>query len=676
MKELLASSIAARLMMPIAACIIAVAVILGWFTASMLRGNAEHEAAVQMSGTLQSVHEMLEVVNDLSLEKVHASMNLLIRESTALGHPSAGQPVLVGPETVPNLRFGRSGQANRFTLVDEVTRVGGGTATVFSRREDDFVRVTTNVRKPDGSRAVGTLLDPRGKAIVAVREGRSYYGIVDILGAPYMTGYEPITSERREVIGILYAGYPLTSLSRLSGLIEATHVQRDGFVAIVDGRGKVRMHTRDIADSTIVRVLADTIRSGWEVQRSAFDPWGYSIVAAYPTAELTAKVEGTILAVAGIAVAVAALLVVVVLAFTRRLIARPLQQLCDQMDRADLSTSLSEIRTDEVGRLTGSFNHFVAKVRSTLLDVEGSAEAVGSASAEISSSSQQLAAGAHEQTVQTGEVAETVERMAKSIVDNSTNASAAADTAQAARASAEQGGRIVSDTVTGMRRIAEVVNRSAETVRLLGDSSMQIGEIISVINDIADQTNLLALNAAIEAARAGDQGRGFAVVADEVRKLAERTTKATHEIEGMIRKIQEDTRGAADVMTTGTSEVAAGIASADKAGRALQEIVEISQRLTDMVACIAVASKEQSEASDFVLKNVHGIDSVTQQTASATRQLARAAEDLNRLTESLGQIVGTFQLHEEGMGRNEVRPAAPIEKKARRSALRAARVAE
>jgi len=203
---------------------------------------------------------------------------------------------------------------------------------------------------------------------------------------------------------------------------------------------------------------------------------------------------------------------------------------------------------------------------------------------------------------------------------------------------------VVEETVAGMKRIAEVVNRSAGTVRALGKSSDQIGEIIGVIDDIADQTNLLALNAAIEAARAGDQGRGFAVVADEVRKLAERTTKATKEIAGMISAIQGDTSGAVASMEEGTREVDSGIALADRAGRSLREIVTMIQNLTDMVSRIAAASEEQSSASEQIAKNVEAISAVTGETAQGAGQIARAAEDLNRLTENLQQSIRKFSI--------------------------------
>jgi methyl-accepting chemotaxis protein len=255
-----------------------------------------------------------------------------------------------------------------------------------------------------------------------------------------------------------------------------------------------------------------------------------------------------------------------------------------------------------------------------------------------------MAAGAQEQTSQAGEVASAVEEMTKTIIENSRNAGSAAETAKRAREAAQAGGKVVSETVVGMRGIAAVVKESAATVTELGKSSDQIGEIISVIDDIADQTNLLALNAAIEAARAGEQGRGFAVVADEVRKLAERTTKATKEIAGMIKKIQADTAGAVRSMEEGTQKVEEGIRLADRAGVSLEEIVAVSQKVTDMMTQIAAASEQQSSASEEISKNVGAISTVTSQTATGTQQIARAAEDLNRMTEKLQELVQRFKL--------------------------------
>jgi methyl-accepting chemotaxis protein len=335
------------------------------------------------------------------------------------------------------------------------------------------------------------------------------------------------------------------------------------------------------------------------------------------------------------------------------IIRKPLNRLAQQSSAiasGDLTVQITQETTEEIGQMASSFAAMKTNLQQTLSQFTEATAAVASASAEISASTEQMAAGTQEQGQQATDVSSSVEQMSKTIHENSRNATRTVETANSAKQAAVHGGQVVQESITGMKRIASVVNKSAETVRALGQSSNQIGEIISVIDDIADQTNLLALNAAIEAARAGEQGRGFAVVADEVRKLAERTTKATKEITEMIKKIQHDTGDAVSSMEQGTREVEQGIKLADAAGSSLQTIVEISQKVTDMISQIAVASEQQAGASEEISKSVEGISNVAQETASGIQQIARTAEDLNRLTENLQQLIDRFKLTEERKG--------------------------
>ncbi|HTY35521.1 MAG TPA: methyl-accepting chemotaxis protein [Bacteroidota bacterium] len=385
------------------------------------------------------------------------------------------------------------------------------------------------------------------------------------------------------------------------------------------------------------------------------------VAAAKKTAEGNAALSDsaltTVLIVLGLGIALSVALGL----FMARLIGNPVRVLAGQAEiiaTGDLTVEVTEGSRDEIGQLSNAFRKMVTSLRDTIGRVGEASSAVASASNQISSSTEEMAAGAQEQTSQAGEVASAVEEMTKTIVENSRNAGNTADTAKHARLAAEQGGKVVEETVAGMNRISDVVNQSAETVKALGKSSDQIGEIIGVIDDIADQTNLLALNAAIEAARAGEQGRGFAVVADEVRKLAERTTKATKEIASMIKKIQEETVGAVNAMEEGTKEVEKGRALADKAGQSLKEIVDVSQKVTDMVSQIAAASEQQSSASEQISKNVEAISTVTAQTANGTQQIASAAEDLNRLTDTLAHLISGFKLSADAT-ETHARPKAP-----------------
>ena len=378
-----------------------------------------------------------------------------------------------------------------------------------------------------------------------------------------------------------------------------------------------------------------------------YQPLDLIVVAGSYTDEFTNSAStGMAEAIALVTIISIAVCVPLIYILSKQLLA-PLVEMVGQMDQADLNTKLASERNDEIGSLQRGFDKFVDSIKETLQLVSQASDAVSCASSEISSSTEEMAAGTQEQSNQSAEVSSAVEEMAKTIIENSKNAVQTAETAKRARAAAEQGGKVVEATVEGMHLIASVVKQSADTIKALGKSSDQIGEIIGVIDDIADQTNLLALNAAIEAARAGDQGRGFAVVADEVRKLAERTTKATKEIASMIKTIQNDTMGAVTSMSEGTKQVDEGIKLAERAGVSLKEIMYVSQTVTDMITQIAAASEQQSLASEQISKNVEAITSVTGQTANGTQQIARAAEDLNTLTENLQKILRKFRLSDE-----------------------------
>jgi methyl-accepting chemotaxis protein len=317
----------------------------------------------------------------------------------------------------------------------------------------------------------------------------------------------------------------------------------------------------------------------------------------------------------------------------------------EQFEKGDLTVNITpEKEGDDIAKLYLGFNKSIQNIKGMLNQVLEAVQATASASTQISSSTEELAAGAQEQSVQITEVASAVEEMTKTIIETTTNSSRASETAKTSGNIAQDGGKVVSETIAGMNKIAEVVTQAAETVKELGSNSDKIGEIIQVIDDIADQTNLLALNAAIEAARAGEQGRGFAVVADEVRKLAERTTKATKEIAAMIKQIQKDTSNAVVSMEKGMEEVNSGKHLAEKAGESLNQIISSSKEAIDNIAQVAAASEEQSSAAEQISKNVESISSVTQQSAAGTQQIARAAEDLNRLTDNLQNLVNRFKI--------------------------------
>ncbi len=301
-------------------------------------------------------------------------------------------------------------------------------------------------------------------------------------------------------------------------------------------------------------------------------------------------------------------------------------------------------KEDLVYRLFDNFNKVVIKFNGMIHQIFNAIQQTDEASSLIASSAEQMAAGASEQSAQASEVASGVEEMTATIYENSKNAVNAVNFAKESQQVANEGGKIVEETIRGMFKITKVVQHSSETISQLGESSDKIGEIVEVIEEIADQTNLLALNAAIEAARAGEHGRGFAVVADEVRKLAERTTKATKEIAQMIRQIQNDTGGAVEAISEGNIEAEKGKKLAEKSGEYLKKIIRSSEMVVSEINQLAAATEQQSSAAEQISHNVQTISNVTQEAAQGIHQIAEETEKLNALMSELKDLIKHFKL--------------------------------
>ena len=310
----------------------------------------------------------------------------------------------------------------------------------------------------------------------------------------------------------------------------------------------------------------------------------------------------------------------------------------------DLTKRLDESGKDEFAELSRWFNLFLHKLNGILCQVAGNTHELTSSASSMKDASTSIAGAADAVAAQGVTAATASEEMAATAADIANNCQKVAENARGADVAAQSGVSVVRETLVAMEQIVTTVRSSAGSVVSLGERGDEIGVVIATIEDIADQTNLLALNAAIEAARAGDQGRGFAVVADEVRALAERTTQATHDIGGMIRCIQLETRQAVRSMEEGVRQAELGSERAAGSGEALREILQQIASLNLQIEQIATAAEEQTATTHEINVSVQRMTEEVRGTAEGAQSAAAAAARQSQLAFGLEQLVGQFKL--------------------------------
>jgi len=309
----------------------------------------------------------------------------------------------------------------------------------------------------------------------------------------------------------------------------------------------------------------------------------------------------------------------------------------------DLSTDVICAAGDTSSVLAG-MREMQQTLRQMIEEIVHGAEQLSTASDELLIASEEVAKRSRQQSDSASSMAAAVEEMTVSIDQVAENAREAHGISVQAGDLSDKGSQIIRNAASEMGKISQAVQSSSAVIEDLGRQSDQITSIVNTIREIADQTNLLALNAAIEAARAGEQGRGFAVVADEVRKLAERTSRSTTEIAGMVEKIQKGTRDAVASMDIGVKQASQGVELAGQAGTSITEIREGALRVMQVVNNISDSIREQGSVSNDIAKSIENIAQMSEESASAVQGTADAARHLQKLSSTLHGSVSRFKL--------------------------------
>jgi len=317
------------------------------------------------------------------------------------------------------------------------------------------------------------------------------------------------------------------------------------------------------------------------------------------------------------------------------------QSIGDITDNANnLSAAASQLAdaADQAGQATNQINITIQQVARGTSDQASGVNKTASATEQMTKAIEGVAKGAQEQSLAISRAAEITSQMNTAILQVAGNIKEVSEESKNSENAAQSGVTTVEETLRGMQNIKAKVGVSTEKVQEMGQRSGEIGAIVETIEDIASQTNLLALNAAIEAARAGEHGKGFAVVADEVRKLAERSSQATKEIGTLINGIQKTVGEAVKAMEESSREVETGVASANKAGSALSDILEAAHIVNNLANQAGTAAEGMNKSSSELVSSVDSVSAVVEENTAATEQMTANASEVSQAIESIASV--------------------------------------
>ncbi len=523
---------------------------------------------------------------------------------------------------IPNWKINGESLYKNYEVVDLIKSKAVQTATIFQKIDDGYLRISTNVMKLDGSRAINTFIPNSSEVVQSVEKGITYYGRAFVVNDWYLTAYEPIKINGF-IKGILYVGVREKDYSMIKNIFSSKTYYKSGYPFIVSETGDFIIHPKNEGenfakanfflqlkgskptDYKTEYIWPETSEGKDKVQYfKYFEPYKCYIVSSIYKSDLYSSVNKLLVLIV-IAMLVSIALFYLVLAWLLNPIIQNIIMMANfatDIAEGDLTSEVSYTRDDELGMLAKALQRMIGKLREVVLTVQSGADNISAASSQMSSSSQEMSQISSQQAASIEEVSSSMEQIVENIQKNAHNSG-----------NAEQ---ISADGSKGISRSYEVTKLATENMRVIANK-------ITVITDIAFQTNILALNAAVEAARAGEYGRGFAVVAAEVRKLAERSKIAAEEIIYLSNK---------------------GVSLSEETINILGDLVPQIQGTASLVQDISNSSIEQSAGASKISSSIQQLNEAAQANASSSEELASSAEELASQAEQLKDLVSFFHL--------------------------------
>ncbi len=606
--------------------------IFGVIANNMVQQQVKESTDNRMSEQVSDLVEIIDVELEGNKEKVNLSLSLAhnylyrqgeVKETNEYVEYDAKNQITGAINKVSVKRWTIGGKSihGNFNIVDAISAMNVNSATIFQKIPQGYIRISTNVKNSDGSRAVGSFIPSDSPVAQAIDRGQQYSGRAFVVDNWYLTAYEPIRING-EVKGMLHVGMPEKNLVHIQNIFNKKKYFDTGYPYVVSSEGILTIHPNSIGTSVAnddffkemlknKTAQVNTISYDWKGKQKLqyymyYEPIDAFVTAGFYTDEMNkilSQIRWTII----IATLISVILVMLVLRTIVQSLVKAIQKGVDfaaKVSQGDLTASVDIYQKDEIGQLAQSLRDMITKVKDIVENIKLGADSISTASNEVSSASMQLSQGASEQASSAEEVSSSMEEMAANIQQNSENS--------------QQAEKISEKVSQGVQKVGSAAQESLTSIRNIADK-------INIINDIAFQTNILALNAAVEAARAGEHGRGFAVVAAEVRKLAERSKVAADEIVDLASKSVHVTESASELMGSLIPEI-------EKTAKLVQEI--------------SAASNEQNSGTDQINVALQQLNLVTQQNAASSEELATSSEELSSQAEQLKDLISFFKVGE------------------------------
>ncbi|MEK7889298.1 Cache 3/Cache 2 fusion domain-containing protein [Burkholderia contaminans] len=647
-------SVGARLAALACALVAVLFTVFAWTLAHFAGQQLAEEAHMRIVDKEQSIRAMVDLFDKALTAEANRSMSLFASFLPPDFSLDPARTVDIGGVAAPTLLAGGQPLDLDYSIPDQFLKKSGAIATIFARDGDDFVRITTSLKKQDGERAVGTRLDRAGPAYAPLVAGRSYTGLAKLFGRSYITQYKPVTDATGRVIGALFVGLDIgAELKLVEDGIRALKIGDNGYYFVLDAsqgpsRGTFVVHPdadgrpADDTRAPYAQMLAagqgrlaytstdpaahDGGPTAKFVSFTTIPQWQWLVGGIALDDELLATMRATrnrFLMIGAVLVAAFATLFVIVV---RRVVSRPLDAAARASERyaaGDLSVRIRDgaatrghAGDDEIGRLVQA--------------VDGIGDGLARIVAQVRNSSADIARGTVDIAAGSSDIAARIATQASSVEQTAASMEQITAAVQQSAEHAAQANALVADASAAATNGDAAVQRVVTTMDDIGRATRRIAEITGAIEGIAFQTNILALNAAVEAARAGEHGKGFAVVAAEVRALAQRSAAAVKEIDTL----------SAESSTT----VEQGYRIAEAARGTMRDIVARVDQVRTLIGEISAASREQSTGIEQVNLAVTQIGDATQQNAMLISDAERAAVALRDQAAHLSDAVSVFRL--------------------------------